>query len=64
MRTETQEAFSVQKRLTTKSLTEKQTATFADNDVVMPVEIKDSYLLKHVEHTPQRRDWCGNESLE
>ena len=71
-RTETQEDTSVKKRFTTKSPTERHTATFVgepvkrrltektdtkNDDVLMPVE--DDYV-----HIPQRRDQCGNESLE
>ena len=62
-RTETQESTAVKKRLTTKSCTEKRTAMFADEplkrrrmektetkneDVPMPMERVDSYLLNTV----------------
>ena len=62
-RTETQEATSAKKRLTTKSSTEMRTATVADelvqrrltgktdtknDDMLIPMEIEDSYLLNTV----------------
>ena len=79
-RTETQEATSVKKRLTTKPSTDKRTAAFADEPVRRrPTGKKRTQRtttcschrgdrgcvsVEHGAHTPQQRDQCGNESLE